>query len=188
MHISIRPRTSLKQVLSPSKKNRFDFAITCISLRLQHKYDGTLGVPCGLRPVASARFFPANSRGKKWGALRWSRVPHDYPAAPSGAPQGSRELCTTSGASRPGSVWCTKLPVRPPHGGIEYRTRGRRRTKTVHRTGPGRTPGPNRAPCGAPVHRTEPGSLPLGTFTVCMVCWWAPCDYTPPIFTGHRLG
>ena len=90
------------------------------------------------------------------------------PAAPSGAPQGSRELCTTSGACRPGSVWCTKLPVRPPHGGMEYRMRGRRRTKTVHRTAPGWAPwgprpGPNRAPCGAPVHRTEPGSVPHGT-------------------------
>ena len=87
------------------------------------------------------------------GALWWSRVPHDYPAAPEGAPQGSRELCTTSGACRPGSVWCTKLLVRPPHGGIEYRMRGRRRMKTVHRTAPGRTPAgrredPVRAPTG----------------------------------------
>ena len=92
-------------------------------------------------------------------------------------------------ACRPGSVWCTKLPGRPPHGGIEYRTRGRRRTKTVHRTGPGRTPagrqpGAVRCTCSSDGARKLTARHLYGVYGLLM----GALRLHSTNFTGHRPG
>ena len=97
------------------------------------------------------------------------KVPNDYPAAPSGAPLGSRDYGTYIGRLPSGVRLMYKFARAAPS--RRHRIQDARTSedaKTVHRTAPGRTPagrrpGPNREPCGVPVHRTEPGSLPHGT-------------------------
>ena len=137
--------------------------------------------PAGGR-AGSARSFLPILVGKKWrapcGGQAGCRTTILRP--PQGPLKGPGSYVQHRATSVRGPFDVQNLPVRPLNGGIEYRTRGRRRTKTVHRTGPGRTPAgrredPGRAPTGRravhlfigrspEAYRTAPGQHLYGVY------------------------
>ena len=99
------------------------------------------------------------------GALRWSRVPHDYPAAPSEGPSRVPGAMYNIGRLPSGvRLMYQNCPCGPltAASNTGMRDVGGRKQCTARRR-EDRRPGPNRAPLRCTCSSTEPGSLPHGT-------------------------